>query len=65
MFSHSKLQISISLGMAYAMLATLPAVYGLYSSIFAPFFYFFLGTSRHLSMGNFIDIFISILLTVK
>ncbi|VDM31110.1 unnamed protein product [Hydatigera taeniaeformis] len=38
--------------MAYAMLATLPPVYGLYSSMCASFFYFFLGSSRHLSLGT-------------
>ncbi|VDN09291.1 unnamed protein product [Dibothriocephalus latus] len=44
--------MNIPQGMAYAMLATLPPVYGLYCSLFAPFFYFFLGTSRHLAMGT-------------
>ncbi|KAM7541026.1 hypothetical protein Aperf_G00000036516 [Anoplocephala perfoliata] len=34
------------------MLATLPPVYGLYCSMFASFFYFLLGTSRHLSLGT-------------
>ncbi|VDN96215.1 unnamed protein product [Rodentolepis nana] len=39
-------------GMAYAMLATVPPIYGLYCSMFASFFYFFLGTSRHLSLST-------------
>ena len=38
-------------GMAYATLATLPPICGLYTSLFAPLIYFFLGSSKHASMG--------------
>ncbi|MDG1027970.1 MAG: solute carrier family 26 protein [Flavobacteriaceae bacterium] len=38
-------------GMAYAMIAGLPPVYGLYAAIFPQMVYAFMGSSRHLAVG--------------
>ena len=38
--------------MAFSLLAGLPAVYGLYSSLFPVVGYFVFGTSRHISFGT-------------
>ena len=43
--------ILIPQGMAYAMIAGLPPVYGLYASLFPILIYAFLGTSRQIAVG--------------
>ncbi|XP_041112240.1 pendrin-like [Polyodon spathula] len=40
-------------GLAYALLVSIPPIYGLYASFFQFVTYFFMGTSRHISLGPF------------
>ncbi|XP_072280219.1 pendrin-like [Pyxicephalus adspersus] len=45
--------VSTLQGLSFALLASVPVGYGLYSSFFPVIIYLFLGTSRHLSIGPF------------
>ncbi|XP_071393112.1 chloride anion exchanger-like [Centroberyx affinis] len=45
--------VAIMQGLAFSLLASLPASYGLYTAFFPVLTYFFLGTSRHISVGSF------------
>uniref|UniRef100_A0A8C4ZHE0 Solute carrier family 26 member 3 n=1 Tax=Gadus morhua TaxID=8049 RepID=A0A8C4ZHE0_GADMO len=45
--------VAVMQGLAFAMLASLPPEYGLYTAFFPMITYFFLGTSRHISVGAF------------
>ena len=45
--------VLIPQGLAYAVLSSMPPEYGLYTALFGPLFYFFLGSSAHLAIGPF------------
>ncbi|XP_070848710.1 chloride anion exchanger-like [Chaetodon trifascialis] len=45
--------VAIMQGLAFSLLASLPPSYGLFTAFFPVLTYFFLGTSRHLSVGAF------------
>uniref|UniRef100_A0A673YRA4 STAS domain-containing protein n=1 Tax=Salmo trutta TaxID=8032 RepID=A0A673YRA4_SALTR len=45
--------VAVLQGLAYSLLASLPPWYGLFTAFFPVIVYFFLGTSRHISVGAF------------
>ncbi|XP_030632171.1 chloride anion exchanger-like [Chanos chanos] len=45
--------VAVLQGLAFSLLASLPPGYGLYTAFFPVIIYFFMGTSRHISVGAF------------
>ncbi|XP_072181553.1 prestin-like isoform X1 [Diadema setosum] len=45
--------VNIPQSIAFALLAVLPPVHGLYTAFFAPLAFFLMGSSRHTSLGTF------------
>ncbi|XP_008050698.1 chloride anion exchanger [Carlito syrichta] len=45
--------VAVLQGLAFALLVTVPPMYGLYAAFFPVIIYFFLGTSKHISVGPF------------
>ncbi|KAB1276249.1 Chloride anion exchanger [Camelus dromedarius] len=45
--------VAVLQGLAFALLVNIPPSYGLYAAFFPVIIYFFLGTSRHISVGPF------------
>ncbi|XP_004439339.1 chloride anion exchanger [Diceros bicornis minor] len=45
--------VAVLQGLAFALLVNIPPRYGLYAAFFPIIIYFFLGTSRHISVGPF------------